>query len=206
MGANEKTKCPDANTLAAFVEMKLLGQEYEDVFLHIAQCSTCRDLCRYAMEMTEKGDQSDILSEQEKANILAKLRRTAREADGNGAKAPWSIFVSQMTAIFNRLECAEVVAAGDMDTTICFSSDDAPGTIKWKMQLFIPAQATTTLRIQMEDPRRVNGTLIFCGNQLDVTNGEAEIAYKTLKESFGNPEVAFIFEDGQKVFGYPELI
>ena len=202
MGKNEKTECPDANTLAAFVEMKLLGQEYEKVFLHIAGCSTCRDYCRYAMEMNANGDQSSELSEQDKANILAKIRKAAREAGIGGQSAPWSVFVNRMTTIFNRLESAEVVAASELDSIISFSADNA----KWKMKLFIPTQATTKLRIQIEEPRRANGTLVFCGNRLNVANGEAEIMYETLKKSFGNPEVAFIFEDGKKVFGYPELI
>ena len=202
----EHTQCPDANTLAAFVEMKLLGREYEDVFLHIAGCSTCRDLCRFAMEMSAKDNQSTILPEQDKANILAQIRKTAREANGNGAKAPWSIFVRQMTVIFNQLEHAEIVAAGDTDSVISFSAQDAQGALKWRMNLFIPTQATTTLRIQMVEPWRGNGTLFFCGNRLNVVNGETEIAYDTLKESFDNPEVAFVFKDGKKVFGYPELI
>ena len=72
--------------------------------------------------------------------------------------------------------------------------------------MFIPNQQTDMLTLRLETPKNVNGTLVFCGNSLAVVKGETGISYELLKKSFGNPEVAFIFEDGEKICGYPELI
>ena len=38
-----------------------------------------------------------------------------------------------------------------------------------------------------------------------IKNGVGVIEYEVLRKSFSNPEIAFIFEDGERIIGYPEL-
>ena len=131
------------------------------------------------------------------------MQKNEWKKDGQGV---WNAFINRINHLFIRLEQSEVIAASEVNSVINFTSDTYDEKHKWRLQLFIPTPQTDMLTLRLETPKNVNGTLVFCGNSLAVVKGETGISYELLKKSFGNPEVAFIFEDGEKICGYPELI
>ena len=206
MTLSGKKQCPDTNTLAEFVEGKLLGRQYAEIGEHIAGCSECRDLCRYAAKTNAKAGKGAKLSSGIRSRILNQIKEMQKEEYSKDKQASWNVFVNRITNIFTRIEQSEVIAASEINSTINFTSNTEDENYKWKLQLFIPNQQTDMLKLRLETPKNVNGTLVFCGNRLEVVKGETSIGYELLKKSFRNPEVAFIFEDGKKINGYPELI
>ncbi len=201
-------QCPDANTLAEFIEGKLLDKEHAHLSTHISGCPDCRDLCAFAAAANAKSRQGKMpqISAGRKKRIQQNIRRERFAMDA--LQAQWQRFTGKLQDIFNKVESAEVIAAGEEALTLTFaSSADTPAAYHWKMQLAVSATAGTSLAIRIRTPKEpsVSGKLIFCGNELAVSNGRAAIAYETLKASFTNPEVAFIFTDNTRVAGFPVL-
>lgn len=209
MNQNMTDRCPDANDLAEFVEGRLLKAEHEDVFLHVAGCSYCRDLCAFAAKelAKEKSGKKPELSLKLKQAIRTHIGTLLGNDSQQFAVAVWEAFCKRIIPIFDSLEQADVVAASGIHSTLVFSSVSKNATNSWKMQLLIPTQIEKTLDIVLEVPGtpEINGTLILCGNEVDIRHGKGTIEYSVLRKSFSNPEVAFIFPNGEKVVGYPEI-
>ena len=55
-------ECPDFNTLAEFVEGKLLEKQHAELCRHIAGCPACRDLCAFAVMAGGKKQRPKITS------------------------------------------------------------------------------------------------------------------------------------------------
>lgn len=199
--------CPDNNTLAAFAEGRLLAKEHEKLFLHIAGCPRCRDLCTFAARelAREKSGKRIRFAERTRKRILDKIA----ELRGNEAsrRAAWESLFKWINPVFDQLEHAEVIAAGENNAVIEFASAPDISGKQWRMQLFIPNQLKEDLDIAVTVPetKDLNGKLVFCGNVLNIRHGKGAIAYETLRKSFNNPEVAFVFADGETVTGYPVI-
>lgn len=198
-------KCPDTNTLAEFVEGKLLEKKHAELGRHIAGCPECRDLCTFAV-MANGRKRMPQVAVRRRNGIRQNIKREVFAE--NTLKARWEEFSSRVSGIFKQVECAEVIAAGESAAAVNFACEaETPAEYNWKMVLNIPATCGGDLDIRVrtaKDPA-VSGKLIFCGNELTVTNGRATIGYETLKNSFANPEVAFIFANNTRVAGFPML-
>ena len=202
------TVCPDNNTLAEFVEGHLLAREHEGIFLHIADCSRCRDLCAFAAaEMAKERSGNRVkLSERSRKSILEKIT-LLRSGIPACRMASWDALFKRIIPLFDQLDHAEVIAAGEQNAVIDFVSDSTDSQKSWRMQLFIPNQLEENLYVAVSIPGspNVNGRLILCGNVLDIQQGKGVIAYDVLRKSFGNPEVAFVFANGETVAGHPKI-
>ena len=205
---NFDNHCPDANLLAEFIEGKLMKQEHEKIYTHIAGCRECRDLCRFAVLANRK----IATNTQPKLSLrrLTKIRQSVKQEQFslNAVKACWDSFKAALRQIFIQQESAEVIAAGESAATVTFrSAIGTPADYDWKMALAIPTAPGGDLAIKIRSAKNpsLSGKLIFCGNELTVKNGKASIAWETLKESFSNPEVAFIFANNTRITGFPEL-
>ena len=198
-------ECPDFNTLAEFVEGKLLEKQHAELCKHIAACPKCRDLCTFAV-MAGGKKQMPKVAIRRKATIRQNIKRETFAANVLAAK--WEEFSSRIKGFFSKMENAEVLAAGENAASVVFGCEaETPAEYNWKMVLNIPTACSGDLSIRIrtaKDPA-VSGKLIFCGNELTVSNGHALIAYETLKKSFANPEVAFVFPNNTRVSGFPVL-
>lgn len=199
--------CPDNNTLAAFAEGHLLAEEHEKLFLHIAGCPRCRDLCAFAARESakEKTGKRIRIAERTRTGILGRIAELRRNEAAR--RTAWETLFKWIEPVFDQLEHAEVIAAGENNAIIEFASDPDVSGKKWRMQLFIPNQLEKDLDIAVTVPesKKIDGRLIFCGNILDIRLGKGSIAYEALRKSFDKPEVAFVFEDGETVTGYPVI-
>ena len=109
--------------------------------------------------------------------------------------------------MLDSLEHAEVIAASEVHSILVFSSVPGNSAKSWKMCLKIPSQIEKFLQIELNTSKndKVDGQLVLCGNIVMIKNGVGVIEYEVLRKSFSNPEIAFIFEDGERIIGYPEL-
>ena len=199
-------QCPDTNALAEFLEGKLFDKQHAYIAEHLSRCETCRDLCRYAAQMNAKEKNEVKMTAKDKDAIRRQIREAQREIWKKDTQVVWRAFVSKVNAVFTQLELAEVVAASEVNSVICFSADTEDENHQWKLQLIIPNQRTDALKLKMDTPKDANGMLIFCGNHLNVIQGETCIDYEVFTKTYCNPEVAFVFEDGKKIAGYPLLM
>lgn len=203
MKKNDANNCPDYNVLAEFVEGKMLQPEHEDIFLHIANCPSCRDLCSFAAKELAKRKAGKELrvSEKVQKEILKEISAITNRNN------TWDAFRNYITHVFDSIEQAEVIAASETHCVIVFSSAPNGSDRNWKMRLQIPSQQEKNLKIELATSESSNakGQLILCGNTVNVENGKGTIAYDVLRSSFSNPEIAFIFHDGERIAGYPEL-
>ena len=202
-----KTPCPDANTLAEFVEGKLLQKEHADLFLHIANCPVCKDFCQFAAKELARRKAGKTVHVSQ--TVKNRIRTEIQEIQNTQTRfsTAWINFADHISNLFQQVENTEVLAASEFLSVVTFASDSEFDHQKWVMKLFVPAQISENLPILIEVPneQNVSGKLTLCGNTLDVRNGKAEISYQALKESFGNPEVAFCFRNGERISGHPEL-
>ena len=120
----------------------------------------------------------------------------------------WLMRQGRIAADFLALDTAEVIAAGSEHSTYAYSSDDnTPSEYKWQMKLSMPSEKGSPMDIVVERPNGISlsGTLIFCGSKLPVKNGKASLPYGIFEKSFTKHEIIFVFEDGNKVPGFPEM-
>lgn len=209
MKSNETSNCPDFNLLAGFVEGKILQSDYKDIYLHIANCPICNDLCSFAAKERAKyisGKGNDVPEKVQK-EILEEISALRSNDVHNMIANAWNILLHRIGPVLDKLEHAEVIAASDVYSVLVFSSVSGPSAKSWKMRLRIPSQIEKFLNIEVStlQDNKANGLLILCGNTVTIKDGHGTIEYEVLRKSFGNQEVAFIFEDGERVIGYPEI-
>lgn len=119
----------------------------------------------------------------------------------------WRIFQGKMAANQLAIESAEVIAASDERIVLTYSSEkDTPREYQWKMKLSIPGDVEP-LNIVVERPNGIllDGTLFIFGNELPVKKGVASMPFDIYKKTYTKKEIAFKFENGETIPGYPEM-
>ena len=167
-----------------FFAEALTQAEHVSVAVHIADCADCRDLCAFAAKAEAEWQMNKLkpVSGRTKEKI-----RTILNLRGSGAAAEkWQAFNRVMTHTFTIWENADVLAAGDLCHVITFSA--AAGTAvksQWKMKLFLPEEPKEFLDITVETAsgQQPDGTMVLCGNKLNVQKGKTSILYDDLKKS-----------------------
>ena len=210
MKKNQVTQCPDTNQLAEFLDHPGESVVSAEVGAHLATCPDCRDLCQFAAKAKVQTASGASLTEKQKNELRRELQgRVPLEMPGAEMEKAWENVVLKLTDFFSCQEDLEVVAASETMAELTFSSlACTPRQYGWDMVLSIPSQIVEKLKIKIhtnDTSAAVSGKLIFCGNELAVRNGNAEIPYDTLRQSFHNPEVAYCFKDGRKIPGFPAL-
>ena len=120
----------------------------------------------------------------------------------------WRAFQERSAANILSIETAEVLAAGSERSVYVFSSEsNTSQQYKWQMKLYMPMEKGASLDIIVERPNGVllDGTLIFCGNELSVKDGATSIPYDVYEKTYTKQEIAFRFKDGKTIPGYPEI-
>lgn len=209
MKNNDTHNCPDFNVLAEFVEGKIVQSEHKDIFLHIANCPICKDFCAFAAKERAKyitGKETKVSKKVQKEVLQEISALRGDDVQSVIAKA-WNIFLFRIQSVLDSLEHAEVIAASEVHSILVFSSVPGNSAKSWKMCLKIPLQIEKFLQIELNTSKndKVDGQLVLCGNIVMIKNGVGVIEYEVLRKSFSNPEIAFIFEDGERIIGYPEL-
>lgn len=210
MQENKTTQCPDTNQLAEFLDHPGGNTVSAEVSAHLATCPDCRDLCQFAAKAKIKAASGACLTEKQKNELRKELRgRVPLEMPPAEIEKAWENVILKLTDFFSFQEDLEVVAASETMAELTFASlACTPRKYSWNMTLSIPSQITRDLKIRIhttDASAATSGKLIFCGNELAVRNGNAEIPYDTLKNSFHNPDVMFCFQDGRRVPGFPML-
>lgn len=209
MKNNDTHNCPDFNVLAEFVEGKIVQSEHKDIFLHIANCPICKDFCAFAAKERAKyitGKETKVSKKVQKEVLQEISALRGNDVQSVIAKA-WNVFLFRIQSVLDSLEHAEVIAASEVHSILVFSSVPSNSAKSWKMCLKIPSQIEKFLQIELNTSKndKVDGQLVLCGNIVMIKNGVGIIEYEVLRKSFSNPEIAFIFEDGERIIGYPEL-
>lgn len=210
MNNKNENQCPDINTLAEFLDHPGSGKIPAEVSAHIATCPECRDLCSFAAaaKIEAAAGKLTALSEAEKEEHRRNLQNKVPLNPPAETEDAWKRFTIKLADLFSFQDEMEVVAASETMAEITFASlPYVPPQYSWRMTLAIPSQLSEKLKIQLRThtTAAANGKLIFCGNELQVRNGEAELRYDDLRKTFHVPEVSFCFKDGKTVPGYPEI-
>ena len=210
MKENKVTQCPDTNQLAEFLDHPGESTVSAEVSAHLATCPDCRDLCQFAAKAKVKIASGAKLTECQKDKLRKDLHgRVPLAPPAPEVENAWKNVILKLNDFFSFQEELEVVAASETMAELTFASlSCTPRKYSWDMTLSIPSQITKKLKIKIhtsDATAAASATLIFCGNELAVRNGNTEIQYETLKKSFHNPEVVFCFKDGRRIPGFPAL-
>lgn len=211
---NQTDKCPEERILELFVERELEEDLAERIAIHISECKACKDIVREHSKWLLDGRKLDV------NDATEEQRSAVREIlNAAGIKRAQKIWREIFDAFKER---TAYLAAADGQTGdqiqqetamrsgfVHFVSDSSQNRLDaWHAKLAFPAAITdeTYIRLQIFDGEEQpieSGTLIFCGVELNISEGYAYMSVKDFREHIGSSIIALKRSDGKVIPGEP---
>lgn len=208
-------KCPDAESMAAFLDMRCDKGDAEKVARHVLECWKCREACVDVVHMVAAiNGQGVELTASERTKVLAGLDESRRLHEVNAFELAWRGIRELVTEAIARSKRyaegdVEVLAAGNAARSLAFRSwCGESDSDYWKASLEFPTDGGDELSLDLSlsmGSKAAGGQFVLGKLVVEVKEGCAQIPLVDFQAALDTPSLEYRFADGRVSLGRPDL-